>query len=185
VFLKQDKLAEALEHLSAAVAAIRSSGNRGVGGGGGGGVKFLGKGCGEEVFSNYATALRRSKRYDEALVWYQECLAESPNDAGTHANIAFTLHLSRKFDEAISSYHKALALQPTFTFCSEMLSTCMIDCDLFSTSNYNARGEDSLPEHLRIPEDDVDASFNMSASSASTSFSRIEGHLDLSLSNSL
>ena len=123
IYLKQNKLQMALENLAAAVASARASEKADEG--------FIMRspahGCAGEVYSNYATALRRSGRFDEALTLYKLCLTSNPSDAGTHASIGFTLHLSQNFDEAITAYHKALALQPTFTFCSEMLSRAMED----------------------------------------------------------
>ena len=58
-------------------------------------------------------------------------------DAGTHASIAFTHHLCQRYDEAISSYHRALGLQPTYTFCSEMLSRAMDDIIKYSRFDDN------------------------------------------------
>ena len=124
IYLKQEKLQLALEHLSAAVQSLKNdelSSNNNVRG-----TKISGKGN-TEIYSNYATCLRRCKRFDEALHWYRLCLAYNPSDANIHANIGYTLHLSKKLDDAINVYHKALALQPTFTFCSEMLSRAMND----------------------------------------------------------
>jgi hypothetical protein len=65
----------------------------------------------------------------------------------THANIAFTLHLSRRysslthsvrngsparFDEAIEQYHRALSLQPSLSFCGDMLSQALEDLRIYS-----------------------------------------------------
>ena len=108
-----------MSHFAQAVAAVDSHATHT------GGI-----GCGritEEICSNYATALRKSDRLEEALVWYHRCLGLSPSDPNTHASIAFTLHLLRRFDDAISSYHRALAMQPTFTFCIDMLNRAMSD----------------------------------------------------------
>jgi len=123
IYLKQDKMQLAYDHLSRAVATLQSNDTRR----GDGIPKVAGDSCQEDIYGNFGTCLRRWKRYDEALQWYQLCLASNPSSAGTHANIGFTLHLSQRFDEAIDSYHKALALQPTFTFCSEMLCRAMED----------------------------------------------------------
>lgn len=130
VLLRLGRGAEALEHLESAVILLRG----GTGGQGGGGKVSLRKGHGEEVLNNYATSLRKSGRIDESLHWYTLCLSINPNDSGTHANMAFSLHLMKRFDEAITHYHKALALQPTYTFCSEMLSRAIQDSLTYSTS---------------------------------------------------
>ena len=135
IYLKQDRLQLALEHLTNAVAAQEEEKRRVI-------ERFPGRvsanACQEDIYGNYGTCLRHCKRFDEALHWYQLCLASNPSNAGTHANIGFTLHLSQRFDEAINSYHKALALQPTFTFCSEMLSRAMEDAVVF--------GQELLPQ---------------------------------------
>ena len=87
----------------------------------------------KEIYSNYATALRKNNQLNDALIWYNHCLSLSPNDSNTHASIGFTLHLLKKFDNAIDSYHRALALQPTFTFCIDMLNKAMHDsCNTMS-----------------------------------------------------
>jgi len=72
-------------------------------------------------------ALRKAGRLDDALAAYRRCLEMSPLDAATHAGIGFTLHLQRRVGAAIAAYHRALALQPTFTFCAEMLGRAMLD----------------------------------------------------------
>jgi anaphase-promoting complex subunit 6 len=144
VYMKQDRLKEALDHLSLAASIIQASTD-------GSNEDFVaisstGKVCGDEIFSNYATALRQSKRFEEALEWYQLCLTMNPSDADTHANMAFTLHLSGRYTEAIDEYHKALALQPNFSFCSEMLLRAMEDYS--SNSEYLDSTVNDYPSHL-------------------------------------
>lgn len=126
VYIRLDRLDEAIDHFSRAVAIVQSSSVSSHEN-----ASFR-KGFGEEIFSNYATALRKCKRFDDALHWYSLCLAINPMDAGTHASIAFTHHLCQRYDDAISSYHRALGLQPTYTFCSEMLSRAMDDIIKYS-----------------------------------------------------
>jgi len=89
---------------------------------------------GLEIFTNYATALRKCARYEDALFWYDKCLAASPNDANCYASVGFTFHLMQRFDMAVSSYHQALAIQPNFTFCSDMLSRAMDDMSYYDVS---------------------------------------------------
>lgn len=92
IYLKQNDVHLALENLSAAVAVIKLSEEADE--------EFVMRspahGCAGEVYNNYATALRRSKRFEEALTLYQLCLSLNPSDAGTHASIGFTLHLSQR-----------------------------------------------------------------------------------------
>ena len=115
IYLKQDRLQQALEHISAAVATLKTT------------TSSTASSCHEDIYGNYGTCLRRCKRFEDALHWYELCLAFNPTSAGTIANIGFTLHLMQRFDQAIDHYHKALAIQPTFTFCSELLYRAMED----------------------------------------------------------
>ena len=113
----------------------------------------------KEIYSNYATALRKNNQLEESLKWYTRCLSLSPSDPNTHASIAFTLHLMRQFDNAITSYHRALALQPTFTFCIDMLSKAMGDsCNSMSMSGTNFENRTFLSNSLHFPNSSVDAS---------------------------
>ncbi len=125
VLMKQGRLDEAIEHLSLAASILQQAEAGGDGNGRESAVRI--KHCGDEIFSNYATALRRVKRFDEALHWYRLCLTVNPTDACTHASIGFTLHLMERPGEAVEEYHKALALQPTFSFAADMLSRAMGD----------------------------------------------------------
>ncbi len=123
------------------------------------------KGYGEEIFNNYATLLRKLGKFEEALTWYNLCLAINPVDAGTHANTAFTLHLLERFDEAINSYHRALALQPTYTFCSEMLTRALEDSMKKEIYNTNVDSGDDRPNELYqtfSPNSSINMSFNAS-----------------------
>lgn len=114
------------------------------------------KSCGIEIYSNYATALRKMERFEEALRWYDKCLSANPRDAATYASkgkatpvsgllllltlcmyvrAGFTLHLMRRLDAAINCYHQALALQPKLVFCAEMVNRAMEDMMLFDWSS--------------------------------------------------
>ena len=44
------------------------------------------KSCGFEIYNNYATALRKMDRFDEALIWYEKCLVANPSDAAIFAS---------------------------------------------------------------------------------------------------
>lgn len=79
------------------------------------------------ILNNYATCLRRTGNYADALEWYHQSLSSNPGDASTHANIAFTQHLMRNLSGAIESYHRALSMQPSLSFCSEMLTQALED----------------------------------------------------------
>lgn len=49
-----------------------------------------------QIFSNYATALRKCERFEEALYWYDKCMATNPSDANCHAGVGFTFHLMQR-----------------------------------------------------------------------------------------
>jgi len=49
-----------------------------------------------QIFGNYATALRKCERFEEALYWYDKCMATNPNDANCHASVGFTFHLMQR-----------------------------------------------------------------------------------------
>ena len=44
------------------------------------------KSCGFEIYNNYATALRKMDRFEDALIWYEKCLAANPSDASIFAS---------------------------------------------------------------------------------------------------
>ena len=111
----------------------------------------------KEIYSNYATALRKNNQLDDSLKWYTRCLSLSPSDPNTHASIAFTLHLMKQFDSAITSYHRALALQPTFTFCIDMLSKAMGDsCNSMSMSGTDFENRTFSSNSFHFPNSSVD-----------------------------
>jgi anaphase-promoting complex subunit 6 len=159
IYLKLDRLEDAVEHLSKAVAAVlqASRDSLALAGHGSsakdGSRNVLAKPAyckiqGGEIFSNYATALRRSGEYAEALGWYQLSLTESANDANTHACVAFTLHLMRRFDEAVSAYHRALSAAPNSTFCAEMLTRALEDSFNYPSAAEDGDGDDVDDENF-------------------------------------
>lgn len=99
--------------------------------------------------------LRRLGFLDDALSWYEACLAINPTNAELHAHIAFTLHLSRRYAEAIDEYHKSLAIRHS-PFCAEMLSRAMNDFVEFSSDitedlgspGFGMREKSHQPVHL-------------------------------------
>ena len=137
VHMRLNRLDEALDFLAQAVTVVQTSVDSDS-------AAFI-KGHGDEVFSNYATALRKSGKYDDALYWYSLCLSVNPTDAGAVANLAFTYHLMQRFDDAINAYHRALAINPTYTFVSEMLNRAISQDRQSSFSDRDERGEQVSP----------------------------------------
>ncbi|HCP99195.1 MAG TPA: hypothetical protein DIT99_00165, partial [Candidatus Latescibacteria bacterium] len=52
--------------------------------------------------------LYQQKKYDEALMAYQEAQADEPDNPSLHYNIGNTLYQREKYPEAIQAYKKAL-----------------------------------------------------------------------------
>eukprot|EP00981_Chlorochromonas_danica_P010974 scaffold3595_cov235-Ochromonas_danica.AAC.12 len=82
------------------------------------------------IFYNFATVLRMTNAFDEAVVWYERSLCLNPNDGATLTAYGLTLHMLRRFEEAIAIYHKSIALQPKLSLAMDLLS-CALDDILF------------------------------------------------------
>ena len=52
------------------------------------------------------------RAYAEALAWFDQALADDPNDAEAHYNRGAALHALERYDESIASYDSALKLAP-------------------------------------------------------------------------
>ncbi|XP_020518107.1 anaphase-promoting complex subunit 6 isoform X2 [Amborella trichopoda] len=81
----------------------------------------------EPTLANLAHALRKLKRYQEAISYYDKALALSTRSLSTYAGLAYTYHLQDNLDAAITYYHKALGLKPDDQFCTEMLTIALAD----------------------------------------------------------
>ncbi|KAI8014830.1 Anaphase-promoting complex subunit 6 [Camellia lanceoleosa] len=60
----------------------------------------------EPTVINLAHALRKLKRYREAITYYEKALALSTRSLSTYAGLAYTYHLQDNFTTAITYYHK-------------------------------------------------------------------------------
>ncbi|KAL0301258.1 UNVERIFIED_CONTAM: Anaphase-promoting complex subunit [Sesamum radiatum] len=81
----------------------------------------------EPTVVNLAHALRKLRRYNEAIIYYEKALALSTRSLSTYAGLAYTYHLQVNFTSAITYYHKALWLKPDDQFCTEMLTLALAD----------------------------------------------------------
>ncbi|KAK9070581.1 hypothetical protein SSX86_010983 [Deinandra increscens subsp. villosa] len=81
----------------------------------------------ESTVVNLAHALRKLKRYSEAITYYEKALALSARSLSTYAGLAYTYHLQDNYSDAITYYHKALWINPDDQFCTEMLTLALVD----------------------------------------------------------
>ncbi|XP_060209255.1 anaphase-promoting complex subunit 6 isoform X3 [Lycium barbarum] len=81
----------------------------------------------ESTVINLAHALRKLKRYNEAIENYERALALSTRSLSTYAGLAYTYHLQNNYTAAITYYHKALWFKPDDQFCTEMLTLALAD----------------------------------------------------------
>ncbi|CAK9134145.1 unnamed protein product [Ilex paraguariensis] len=81
----------------------------------------------EPTVINLAHALRKLRRYNEAITYYEKALALSTRSVSTYAGLAYTYHLQDNFAAAITYYHKALWLKADDQFCTEMLTLALVD----------------------------------------------------------
>lgn len=81
----------------------------------------------EPTVVNLAHALRKLRRYQEAISYYEKALTLSTRSLSTYAGLAYTYHLQDNYSEAITYYHKALWLKPDDQFCTEMLTLALAD----------------------------------------------------------
>ena len=66
----------------------------------------------EAMNFNYANALVRAERHDEAIVWYNRTLELNPASSDAMNNLGIALLESRKYDEAVEHYISALKVYP-------------------------------------------------------------------------
>ncbi|KAK4804568.1 hypothetical protein SAY86_004385 [Trapa natans] len=81
----------------------------------------------EPTVVNLAHAYRKLKMFNEAIQNYEKALTLSTQSVSTYAGLAYTYHLQDNFTSAITYYHKALWLKPDDQFCTEMLSSALVD----------------------------------------------------------
>lgn len=81
----------------------------------------------EPTLVNLAHSLRKLKRFNEAISYYEKALALYNQSLTTYAGLAYTYHLQDNYDSAITYYHKALWLKSDDQFCTEMLTLALMD----------------------------------------------------------
>lgn len=81
----------------------------------------------EPALVNLGHALRKLRRWDEALHVFQQALGVAPFQSGTLAAIGFTHHMIGNVGVAIEYYHKSLGLRGDDHFVSTMLSIAVAE----------------------------------------------------------
>ncbi|KAI7991885.1 Anaphase-promoting complex subunit 6 [Camellia lanceoleosa] len=80
----------------------------------------------EPTVINLAHALRKLKRYREAITYYEKALALSTVSLSTYVGLAYTYHLQDNFTIAIKYYHKLYG-KPDDRLRTEMLTLALAD----------------------------------------------------------
>ncbi len=73
------------------------------------------------VYNRLGIALRRKKRFKEAIQEYRKALAVAPNDEVLYYNIGRALLDDQQREAAIIAFRKALQIDPEFKECREIL----------------------------------------------------------------
>lgn len=81
----------------------------------------------EPTLVNLGHALRKLKRYSEAISVLTKALGVNTIAPGTYAALGYTYHLSDNFGEAIENYHKSLGLRSEDAFIATMLGIAIDD----------------------------------------------------------
>uniref|UniRef100_A0ACD5TVM6 Uncharacterized protein n=1 Tax=Avena sativa TaxID=4498 RepID=A0ACD5TVM6_AVESA len=79
----------------------------------------------EPTLVNLGHALRKLKKYQKAISYYEKALAFPTKTLSAFSGLAYTYHLMDNFEDAITYYHKALWLKPDDQFCTDMLTSAL------------------------------------------------------------
>ena len=80
-----------------------------------------------QYLANLAEALRRDKKPDEALKYFERCATVMPEHLKAHLGIANSLRDLGRVEEAIGRYRLALALDPAFAEAYHYLGVTLLD----------------------------------------------------------
>eukprot|EP00210_Caulerpa_lentillifera_P003465 g3307.t1 len=79
------------------------------------------------LFINLGHALRKQRRYEDAIAQYQKGLLYAPNKSCFYTALGFTYHLQFKLEVAIEHYQKALSMKYYDQFATDMLNQALED----------------------------------------------------------
>jgi tetratricopeptide (TPR) repeat protein len=74
---------------------------------------------------NYATALRRAGKFEQAVRVLKDVEQKEPENVHAILGLGFTLHLMFRIEEAIERYVRVLALSPDNSFAMAMLDEAL------------------------------------------------------------
>jgi superkiller protein 3 len=66
----------------------------------------------DTAYNNLGIALRKLKRYEEAVVAYEQALRLNPNYDTAYNNLGYALDELKRYEEAVVAYEQALRLNP-------------------------------------------------------------------------
>jgi len=90
-------------------------------------VEFCEEAFWEPTIFNLGQSYRKARRFHEASMCFEKCLALCPGNAMTYSALGFTRHLVGDLEVAIESYHQALSHKPDDPFASEMLNRSLYE----------------------------------------------------------
>ena len=64
-------------------------------------------------YHNLGNSLQESGRFDEAVIAYQNAIAQNPNFSWSYHSLGDVLQKLEQWDEAVAAYRKAVELNPT------------------------------------------------------------------------
>jgi len=81
----------------------------------------------EPTIFNLGQSYRKAKRFDDAILCFEKCLALCPGKDSSYSALGFTRHIRGDLEGAIEAYHQALSRKPDDPFASEMLNRALHD----------------------------------------------------------
>ncbi|PNT77785.1 hypothetical protein BRADI_1g68757v3 [Brachypodium distachyon] len=79
----------------------------------------------EPTLVNLGHALRKLKKYEKAISYYEKALTFPIKSLSAFSGLAYCYQLMDNFEAAITYYHKALWLKPDDQFCTDMLTLAL------------------------------------------------------------
>jgi anaphase-promoting complex subunit 6 len=81
----------------------------------------------EATWVNLGHALRKLRRFPDAIAAYHRALGLRPNSPSTYAALGYALHLAGDTPAAVEHYHKALGLRPEDGLVAGLLGAALVE----------------------------------------------------------